>query len=187
MKHETVLTFWKPCGCVRAWICHFPCILCVCVCHRLWGSVIGTTTLTCPATLGWLEPLLRRIALDPHIVVCPVIDVISDDDFEYHYRDSSGVNVGGFDWNLQVWLPGPSCARPHSHSRTPVTGRGSGSPPSFGFPLTWLDAPQGYGDTHTQLGCGGTARSRPRDQNERNAMEICLCISITPLLSNCTV
>lgn len=97
--------------------------------------MIGTTTLTCPATLGWLEPLLRRIALDPHIVVCPVIDVISDDDFEYHYRDSSGVNVGGFDWNLQVWLSGPSCARPHSLSRTAVTGGGNGSSPLSASPL----------------------------------------------------
>ena len=35
-------------------------------------------------------------------MVCPVIDVIDDDTLQYHYRDSSGVNVGGFDWNLQV-------------------------------------------------------------------------------------
>lgn len=50
---------------------------------------------------GWLEPLLDRIARNSTTVVCPVIDVISDDTLEYHYRDSSGVNVGGFDWNLQ--------------------------------------------------------------------------------------
>ena len=56
------------------------------------------------ATSGWLEPLLDRIARDPTAVVCPVIDVISDDTLEYHHRDASGVNVGGFDWNLQVWL-----------------------------------------------------------------------------------
>lgn len=119
--------------------------------------MIGTTTLTCPATLGWLEPLLRRIALDPHIVVCPVIDVISDDDFEYHYRDSSGVNVGGFDWNLQVWLPGPSCARPHSHSRTPVTGRGSGSPPLSAFLLRDLTLHRATG-THTPNSAVGEQR-----------------------------
>lgn len=52
--------------------------------------------------VGWLEPLLARIAQDPQTVVCPVIDVVSDDSLEYHYRDSSGVNVGGFDWSLQV-------------------------------------------------------------------------------------
>jgi hypothetical protein len=51
---------------------------------------------------GWLEPLLDRIARDPHNVVCPVIDVIDDATMEYHHRDSTGVNVGGFDWNLQV-------------------------------------------------------------------------------------
>lgn len=51
--------------------------------------------------LGWLEPLLDRIARNSTTVVCPVIDVIDDTTMEYHWRDSGGVNVGGFDWNLQ--------------------------------------------------------------------------------------
>ncbi|XP_066583041.1 putative polypeptide N-acetylgalactosaminyltransferase 9 isoform X2 [Prorops nasuta] len=55
----------------------------------------------CECTEGWLEPLLDRIARDPRTVVCPVIDVIDDTTLEYHWRDSGGVNVGGFDWNLQ--------------------------------------------------------------------------------------
>ncbi|KAL2715575.1 putative polypeptide N-acetylgalactosaminyltransferase 9 isoform X1 [Vespula squamosa] len=55
----------------------------------------------CECTKGWLEPLLDRIARDPTTVVCPVIDVIDDTTLEYHWRDSGGVNVGGFDWNLQ--------------------------------------------------------------------------------------
>ncbi|KAF7396085.1 hypothetical protein HZH68_010135 [Vespula germanica] len=55
----------------------------------------------CECTEGWLEPLLDRIARDPTTVVCPVIDVIDDATLEYHWRDSGGVNVGGFDWNLQ--------------------------------------------------------------------------------------
>lgn len=50
---------------------------------------------------GWLEPLLDRIARNSTTVVCPVIDVIDDTTLEYHWRDSGGVNVGGFDWNLQ--------------------------------------------------------------------------------------
>ncbi|KAK0169649.1 hypothetical protein PV328_011750 [Microctonus aethiopoides] len=58
----------------------------------------------CECTEGWLEPLLDRIARDPTIVVCPVIDVIDDTTLEYHWRDSGGVNVGGFDWNLQSLL-----------------------------------------------------------------------------------
>nr|CAD7449002.1 unnamed protein product [Timema bartmani] len=56
----------------------------------------------CECTTGWLEPLLERIARDSTTVVCPVIDVIDDTTLEYHWRDSGGVNVGGFDWNLQV-------------------------------------------------------------------------------------
>ncbi|XP_015432878.1 PREDICTED: putative polypeptide N-acetylgalactosaminyltransferase 9 isoform X2 [Dufourea novaeangliae] len=55
----------------------------------------------CECTEGWLEPLLDRIARDSTTVVCPVIDVIDDTTLEYHWRDSGGVNVGGFDWNLQ--------------------------------------------------------------------------------------
>lgn len=51
--------------------------------------------------LGWLEPLLDRIARNTTTVVCPVIDVIDDTTMEYHWRDSGGVNVGGFDWSLQ--------------------------------------------------------------------------------------
>uniref|UniRef100_T1JB07 Polypeptide N-acetylgalactosaminyltransferase n=1 Tax=Strigamia maritima TaxID=126957 RepID=T1JB07_STRMM len=55
----------------------------------------------CECTEGWLEPLLDRIARNNTTVVCPVIDVIDDESLEYHYRNSEGVNVGGFDWNLQ--------------------------------------------------------------------------------------
>ncbi|XP_030238859.1 putative polypeptide N-acetylgalactosaminyltransferase 9 isoform X2 [Drosophila navojoa] len=55
----------------------------------------------CECAEGWLEPLLDRIARNSTTVVCPVIDVIDDTTLEFHYRDSSGVNVGGFDWNLQ--------------------------------------------------------------------------------------
>lgn len=48
-----------------------------------------------------MEPLLDRIARNSTTVVCPVIDVIDDTTMEYHWRDSGGVNVGGFDWSLQ--------------------------------------------------------------------------------------
>ncbi|XP_018011031.1 putative polypeptide N-acetylgalactosaminyltransferase 9 isoform X2 [Hyalella azteca] len=76
----------------------------------------------CEATTGWLEPLLDRIARNASAVVCPVIDVISDDTLEYHHRDASGVNVGGFDWNLQFnWhgIPQKERAR-HQHPAEPV-------------------------------------------------------------------
>nr|XP_036668914.1 putative polypeptide N-acetylgalactosaminyltransferase 9 isoform X1 [Drosophila suzukii]XP_036668915.1 putative polypeptide N-acetylgalactosaminyltransferase 9 isoform X1 [Drosophila suzukii] len=76
----------------------------------------------CECTEGWLEPLLDRIARNATTVVCPVIDVISDDTLEYHYRDSGGVNVGGFDWNLQFsWHPVPDRERKrHNSTAEPV-------------------------------------------------------------------
>ncbi|KAH8234309.1 hypothetical protein KR038_007247 [Drosophila bunnanda] len=76
----------------------------------------------CECTEGWLEPLLDRIARNSTTVVCPVIDVINDDTLEYHFRDSTGVNVGGFDWNLQFsWHPVPDRERKrHNSSAEPV-------------------------------------------------------------------
>lgn len=72
----------------------------------------------CECTTGWLEPLLDRIARNSSTVVCPVIDVIDDASLEYHFRDSTGVNVGGFDWNLQFnWHGVPERERAH-HSHT---------------------------------------------------------------------
>uniref|UniRef100_A0A0K0G3E8 Polypeptide N-acetylgalactosaminyltransferase n=1 Tax=Strongyloides venezuelensis TaxID=75913 RepID=A0A0K0G3E8_STRVS len=49
----------------------------------------------------WLEPLLTLIARNKSTVVCPVIDVIDDEDFAYHYSKAAHTNVGGFDWGLQ--------------------------------------------------------------------------------------
>ncbi|CAB3236690.1 unnamed protein product [Arctia plantaginis] len=76
----------------------------------------------CECTEGWLEPLLDRIARNKTTVVCPVIDVIDDNTLEYHYRDSSSVNVGGFDWNLQFnWHPVPAKEKArHQHTAEPV-------------------------------------------------------------------
>ncbi|KAJ0176765.1 hypothetical protein K1T71_007944 [Dendrolimus kikuchii] len=76
----------------------------------------------CECTEGWLEPLLDRIARNKTTVVCPVIDVIDDTTLEYHYRDSSSVNVGGFDWNLQFnWHPVPAKEKArHKHTAEPV-------------------------------------------------------------------
>lgn len=50
---------------------------------------------------GWLEPLLDRIARNSTTVVCPVIDVIDEDTLAIHF-DKKSVQVGGFDWGLQV-------------------------------------------------------------------------------------
>lgn len=73
-------------------------------------------------TTGWLEPLLDRIARNTTTVVCPVIDVIDDTTLQYHYHDSTGVQVGGFDWNLQFnWHPVPDSERKrHKDASEPV-------------------------------------------------------------------
>uniref|UniRef100_A0A0N5AYK8 Polypeptide N-acetylgalactosaminyltransferase n=1 Tax=Syphacia muris TaxID=451379 RepID=A0A0N5AYK8_9BILA len=65
------------------------------------GSVITYLDSHCECMEGWIEPLLDRIKRDPTTVVCPVIDVIDDNTFEYHYSKAYFTNVGGFDWSLQ--------------------------------------------------------------------------------------
>ena len=46
---------------------------------------------------------MDRIARDRAKVVCPVIDIISDDTLEFSFNNDH-VSVGGFDWGLQVCL-----------------------------------------------------------------------------------
>ncbi|CAG0904953.1 unnamed protein product [Darwinula stevensoni] len=71
---------------------------------------------------GWVEPLLDPIAKDPTSVVCPVIDVISDDTFEYMGKQGDSTHVGGFDWNLQFsWHAIPQAERDRrKHPSDPV-------------------------------------------------------------------
>ncbi|VDD86054.1 unnamed protein product [Enterobius vermicularis] len=58
-------------------------------------------------TEGWLEPLLYRVAKDRKRVVAPIIDVISDETFEY--VTASDTTWGGFNWHLNFrWYPVPS-------------------------------------------------------------------------------
>lgn len=95
---------------------------------RLLGAVHATAPVLTfldshiECTTGWLEPLLDRIARNTTTVVCPVIDVIDDTTLQYHYHDSSGVQVGGFDWNLQFnWHPVPESERKrHKDASEPV-------------------------------------------------------------------
>ncbi|XP_017954590.1 polypeptide N-acetylgalactosaminyltransferase 2 [Drosophila navojoa] len=77
----------------------------------------------------WLEPLLERVREDPTRVVCPVIDVISMDNFQY--IGASADLRGGFDWNLifkwEYLSPAERAARhndPTTAIRTPMIAGG---------------------------------------------------------------
>ncbi|CAG2115095.1 unnamed protein product, partial [Medioppia subpectinata] len=71
------------------------------------GDVLTFLDAHCECTKGWLEPLLSRIVEDRTRVVCPIIDVISDENFEY--IPASDMTWGGFNWKLnfrwyrEVW------------------------------------------------------------------------------------
>jgi polypeptide N-acetylgalactosaminyltransferase len=72
------------------------------------GAVLTYLDSHCECMDGWAEPLLDRIKRNSSTVVCPVIDVIDDNTFEYHYSKAFFTNVGGFDWSLQFnWHPIP--------------------------------------------------------------------------------
>lgn len=62
------------------------------------GQVITFLDAHCECTEGWLEPLLTRIVENRKTVVCPIIDVISDETFEY--ITASDMTWGGFNWKL---------------------------------------------------------------------------------------
>ncbi|KAM6974555.1 polypeptide N-acetylgalactosaminyltransferase 12 [Tautogolabrus adspersus] len=63
------------------------------------GEVLTFLDCHCECHEGWLEPLLHRIKEEPSAVVCPVIDVIHWNTFEY-LGNSGEPQIGGFDWRL---------------------------------------------------------------------------------------
>ncbi|CAD5214294.1 unnamed protein product [Bursaphelenchus okinawaensis] len=72
-------------------------------------------------TEGWLEPLLHRVATDRKTVVAPIIDVISDDNFEY--VTASDTTWGGFNWHLNFrWyqVPEREMQRRNNDRSTPI-------------------------------------------------------------------
>ncbi|XP_041478605.1 polypeptide N-acetylgalactosaminyltransferase 13-like [Lytechinus variegatus] len=70
------------------------------------GQVLTFLDAHIECTEGWLEPLMTRIKDDKRNVVCPIIDVISDDNFAFH--TGSDMTYGGFNWKLQFrWYPVP--------------------------------------------------------------------------------
>lgn len=73
----------------------------------------------CECAEGWLEPLLSRIVENRRTVVCPIIDVISDENFEYITASDS--TWGGFNWrlNFRWYLKYPTCIFVKSNETLP--------------------------------------------------------------------
>jgi polypeptide N-acetylgalactosaminyltransferase len=62
------------------------------------GEVLTFLDAHCECTVGWLEPLLKRVKENPKVAICPVIDIISDDNFSY--IKSFDFHWGAFNWDL---------------------------------------------------------------------------------------
>ncbi|GAB1597396.1 polypeptide N-acetylgalactosaminyltransferase 1-like isoform X14 [Argonauta hians] len=70
------------------------------------GKILTFLDAHCECSPGWLEPLIAEIHKNRKSVVCPIIDVISDDTFEY--ITGSDMTWGGFNWKLNFrWYPVP--------------------------------------------------------------------------------
>ncbi|KAM8883862.1 polypeptide N-acetylgalactosaminyltransferase 4 [Synchiropus picturatus] len=63
------------------------------------GDVLTFLDCHCECVPGWIEPLLERIGENASTVVCPVIDTIDWNNFEF-YMQTDEPMIGGFDWRL---------------------------------------------------------------------------------------
>ncbi|KAB0362274.1 hypothetical protein FD755_007524, partial [Muntiacus reevesi] len=111
---------------------------------RIRGADIAQgTTLTfldshCEVNRDWLQPLLHRVREDYTRVVCPVIDIIHLDTF--NYIESASELRGGFDWSLHFqWeqlTPEQKARRldPTEPIRTPIIAGGL-----FVMDKSWFD------------------------------------------------
>ncbi|XP_048850268.1 polypeptide N-acetylgalactosaminyltransferase 12 [Brienomyrus brachyistius] len=84
------------------------------------GDVLTFLDCHCECHEGWLEPLLHRINEEPAAVVCPVIDVIDWNTFQY-LGNAGEPQIGGFDWRLVfTWHPVPAYEQARRRSPTDV-------------------------------------------------------------------
>ncbi|KAI3387631.1 hypothetical protein SNEBB_000196 [Seison nebaliae] len=71
------------------------------------GSVLTFLDAHIECSPGWLEPLLHEVKKNRRAVACPIIDVISDDNFAY--LTGSDLTYGGFNWKMGFrWFSVPN-------------------------------------------------------------------------------
>lgn len=81
------------------------------------GEVLTFLDAHCECSQGWLEPLLARIKENKKSVVCPIIDIISEDSFGYTKTFES--SWGAFNWMLSFqWYS--SRPRPDAKPSDPI-------------------------------------------------------------------
>ncbi|XP_048057379.1 polypeptide N-acetylgalactosaminyltransferase 12 [Megalobrama amblycephala] len=84
------------------------------------GEVLTFLDCHCECHEGWLEPILQRIKDEPSAVVCPVIDVIDWNTFQY-LGNPGEPQIGGFDWRLVfTWHSIPEYEQKRRSSATDV-------------------------------------------------------------------
>ncbi|XP_057684567.1 polypeptide N-acetylgalactosaminyltransferase 4 isoform X2 [Corythoichthys intestinalis] len=81
------------------------------------GDVLTFLDCHCECVTGWIEPLLERIRQNPSTIMCPVIDTIDWNTFEF-YMETGLPMRGGFDWRLTFqWHAVPERERQRRTSR----------------------------------------------------------------------
>ncbi|XP_030644959.1 polypeptide N-acetylgalactosaminyltransferase 4 [Chanos chanos] len=81
------------------------------------GDVLTFLDCHCECVPGWIEPLLERIGESESTIICPVIDTIDWNTFEF-YMQTDEPMIGGFDWRLTFqWHIVPQAERNRRKSR----------------------------------------------------------------------
>ncbi|XP_053570375.1 polypeptide N-acetylgalactosaminyltransferase 4 [Bombina bombina] len=137
------------------------------------GEVLTFLDCHCECITGWLEPLLERIAENETAVVCPVIDTIDWNTFEF-YMQTGEPMIGGFDWRLTFqWHSVPVKERQRRKSRidpirspTMAGGLFAVSKKYFEYLGTYDMGMEVWGGENLELSfriwqCGGTLEIQP--------------------------
>ncbi|XP_069586619.1 polypeptide N-acetylgalactosaminyltransferase 4 [Ranitomeya imitator] len=137
------------------------------------GDVLTFLDCHCECVPGWLEPVLERIGENETAVVCPVIDTIDWNTFEF-YMQTGEPMIGGFDWRLTFqWHAVPEKERQRRKSRidpirspTMAGGLFAVSKKYFEYLGTYDMGMEVWGGENLELSfrvwqCGGTLEIHP--------------------------